>query len=110
MPTTYSSSTIGLHEATDSQNNTRAQQTAMPQPAVQGVKRSVPGSGTIEMTRIACQQGLQDCDTASQPEPKRKTLAEKAGSEFANSKSQVVGIPTKRSVAKGSTLVEMVRL
>ncbi|KAF3023111.1 kinesin-like nuclear fusion protein [Neopestalotiopsis sp. 37M] len=92
LPQLHSSSAMshhGLHEITESQTNTRSQ-SAMAPPSLTGIKR-----------------GLQP--PVSQSEPKRKTLAEKAATEFpqATTKSGLVAPTPVRSTIKGTSLRDM---
>ncbi|RYP05861.1 hypothetical protein DL765_009702 [Monosporascus sp. GIB2] len=85
------SSSFGLHEMSDSQSNARAPQSMVPQVST-SLKRG-------------------PSHPVSQPDPKRKTLAEKAGTEFpSRSNNPSVGpASTSRSVAKGYSLKDVTR-
>ncbi|RYP56763.1 hypothetical protein DL771_011631 [Monosporascus sp. 5C6A] len=84
-------SSFGLHEMSDSQSNARAQQSMVPQVST-SLKRG-PSHPVF------------------QPDPKRKTLAEKAGSEFPGPWNNPTAGPasTSRSVAKGYSLKDVTR-
>ncbi|KAH6652338.1 P-loop containing nucleoside triphosphate hydrolase protein [Truncatella angustata] len=88
LPQLFSSSTTSqpaLHEITESQSNTRSQY-AMGPPMKRGP------------------HGL------AQPEPKRKTLADKAGSEFPNATSRsglVAPTPVRTAAVKGTSIKDM---
>ncbi|RYP78276.1 hypothetical protein DL770_006915 [Monosporascus sp. CRB-9-2] len=85
------SSSFGLHEMSDSQSNARAQQSLVPQ-AGTSLKRG-PSHPVF------------------QPDPKRKTLAEKAGTEFPGRWNNPSAGPasTSRSVAKGYSLKDVTK-
>ncbi|ORY71007.1 P-loop containing nucleoside triphosphate hydrolase protein [Pseudomassariella vexata] len=76
-----------LQEMTDSQNNTRAQQSSMGAPS-NGLKRGL-------------------APPISQPEPKRKTLADKAGTDFPGSRIHKAAPTPARSIVKGASLKDM---
>lgn len=111
----FSSSTAslsqGLHEITDSQNNTRAHISAMvPPSAISGIKRGPQGVGTIAPPSTICAHlvCLQETNAVAQPDPKRKTLAEKAGSEFPNApKSNLAAPAPARNMLKGASLKDI---
>ncbi|KAM0817848.1 putative Kinesin motor domain-containing protein [Seiridium cardinale] len=90
LPQSFSASTShqALHEITESQTNTRSQY-AMGPPSLSGIKRGA--------------QGL-----VTQPDPKRKTLAERGGTEFpqATSRSGLVA-PTPARNLRGTSLRDM---
>ncbi|RYP42319.1 hypothetical protein DL767_000241 [Monosporascus sp. MG133] len=85
------SSGLGLHEMSDSQSNARAQQSMAPQVGT-SLKRG-PSHPVF------------------QPDPKRKTLAEKAGTEFPGRWNNLSAGPasTSRSVAKGYSLKDVTK-
>ena len=118
---TTTSTTAGLQEITDSQSNARAQ---YPSITAQGIKRQFPGPSEKNPCAL---DGLQDLSigiltsvsvshSAVQPEPKRKTLAERAG-EVNGSKSNlpaavssttrsgIPSLPTATSIAQLSNTV-----
>ncbi|KAK8137251.1 hypothetical protein PG984_005191 [Apiospora sp. TS-2023a] len=85
LPQLSSSTAQGLHEISESQSNTRMGPSAN---ATSGVKRGLP-------------------PPVMQPEPKRKTLAEKA-SEFPGSHRSQIAAPTPaRSFVKGTALKDI---
>ncbi|ETS76912.1 hypothetical protein PFICI_10786 [Pestalotiopsis fici W106-1] len=113
LPQLHSSSAMshhGLHEITDSQTNTRSQ-SAMAPPSLTGIKRGLQGAGTVDTLQhlVFPATCLPQANTVSQPEPKRKTLSEKAATEFpqASAKSGLVAPTPVRSTIKGTSLRDM---
>ncbi|KAK1835925.1 P-loop containing nucleoside triphosphate hydrolase protein [Podospora conica] len=90
MPTTATAPAMGLQEITDSQSNTRAAQ--MPPPP-HGVKRVLHGNPSL-------------------PEPKRKTLVERAGEPIGGNKSSSIpttgiGLARPPGTVKGSSIASL---
>ncbi|KAH8652207.1 P-loop containing nucleoside triphosphate hydrolase protein [Xylariales sp. PMI_506] len=98
----FSSSTNGhgLHEITDSQTNTRSQYAMVPPSSLGGLKRGLPTAG-------ASTSG--PAPPRAQPEPKRKTLAERSGTEFPNARSQIVAPAPARGLIRGTSMREIAR-
>lgn len=79
----------GLTEWNDSQHNARIQSTVNSLSALKNLKREIPQPGkSIER----CTTALSDFDKASQSDPKRKPLSDRA-----------LEYPSKQSLASGTT-------
>ncbi|KAK7999001.1 kinesin-domain-containing protein [Apiospora marii] len=85
LPQLSSSTTQGLHEISESQSNTRMGPSAN---ATSGVKRGLP-------------------PPVMQPEPKRKTLVEKASEFPGGHRSQIAAPTPARSFVKGTALKDI---
>ncbi|KAK8045823.1 kinesin family member C1 [Apiospora saccharicola] len=115
LPQLSSSTAQGLHEISESQSNTRMGPSAN---ATSGVKRGLPPPGTdptppadgFSPGRLSAYRSRLLTSIAfavMQPEPKRKTLAEKA-SEFPGSHRSQIAAPTPaRSFVKGTALKDI---
>ncbi|CAJ0551022.1 Ff.00g109520.m01.CDS01 [Fusarium sp. VM40] len=89
-PTSMSMSTHGgLTEWNDSQHNARIQSTVNSLSALKNLKREIPQPGKSVET---CTTALSDFDKASQSDPKRKPLSDRA-----------LEYPSKQSLATGTT-------
>ncbi|KAK8079333.1 P-loop containing nucleoside triphosphate hydrolase protein, partial [Apiospora phragmitis] len=118
LPQLSSSTSQGLHEISESQNNTRMGSSSN---VTSGVKRGLPPPGTdstpaadgFSPGRLSAYRSRLLTSIAfavMQPEPKRKTLVEKA-SEFPGAGRSQIAAPTPaRSFVKGSALKDIVSL
>ncbi|KAI0124054.1 P-loop containing nucleoside triphosphate hydrolase protein [Xylariales sp. AK1849] len=98
----------GLHEISDSQSNTRAQPSAMAPPPPKGLKRGPQSLGTTNTQDDVFGSAYSHKMIAvAQPEPKRMTMAERAGTEFPGSKSGIVAPTASRNMMKGTSLRDM---
>ncbi|KAK7994022.1 drug resistance protein [Apiospora arundinis] len=122
LPQLSSSTAQGLQEISESQSNTRMG--AAPAMATSGTKRGLPPPGTDQnQTQSQSTEGFSPARLSAyrsrlltsiafavmQPEPKRKTLAEKA-SEFPGATRSQIAAPTPaRSFIKGSALKDIAK-
>ncbi|KAK8063002.1 P-loop containing nucleoside triphosphate hydrolase protein [Apiospora hydei] len=121
LPQLSSSTSQGLHEISESQSNTRMGPSAN---ATSGVKRGLPPPGT-DPTPSASSSASGDgfspgrlsayrsrlltsiAFAVMQPEPKRKTLVEKASEFPGGARSQIAAPTPARSFVKGSALKDI---
>ncbi|KAI1864992.1 uncharacterized protein JN550_008538 [Neoarthrinium moseri] len=101
----------GLHEISESQTNTRAQYSAAPPSAMNAMKRALPGPGAPDPhypPRVPGSPYSRAMNAAGQPDPKRKTLADRAGEFPAGSTRSGLVAPTPvRGMVKGTSLKDM---
>jgi hypothetical protein len=76
-------------------------------PPMHGLKRAAPVPGANPHSNDFRGAYSQDINAVAEPEPKRKTMVERAG-EFPGSKSNLVAPAPARSMVKGLSLKDMV--